>query len=98
MENNLAKTLGLAFISKNLVVGQDNINKLNYNKIKVIIYANDLSEKYLRFLKNTTEDKEIVFKEVEVDLLPTALGIKNAKICAVTNKAFSRKIIELIKE
>lgn len=98
MESKLEKTLGMAYISKNLIVGQDNINQLNYNKIKVIIYQSDLSLKYLKFLKNTTEGKDIIFYEVAQGVLQRAIGIKNAKIVCLTNKPFSKKIIDLIKE
>lgn len=102
MNSKLEKTLGMAYISKNLIVGQDNINSLNYKKIKIVIFQEDLSEKYLNFLKNTIEnvvdDHKVIFHQVENGLLTRAIGIKNAKIVCLTNKPFSKKIIELIKE
>lgn len=103
MNSKLEKTLGMAFISKNLIVGQDNINMLNYKKIKVIIYQEDISAKYLNFLKNTIsnaleDENNVIFHEVEKEVLTRAIGIKNAKIVCLTNKPFARKIIELIKE
>lgn len=98
MKDKLAKTLGLAYISKNLVLGQDNINKLNFNKLKVVIYQSDLSEKYLSFLKKVNTEREIKYIEVEEGFLAETLGIKNAKICALTNKAFTKKVLEMSGE
>ena len=94
MKSKLDNTLGMAFISKNLFVGQDNINKLNFNKLKVVLYDEEISEKYINFLMKVNSERKIKYYKLNRDVIANAIGIKNAKVCAITQKSFAKKIIE----
>lgn len=98
MNNKLASTLGLAYISNSLHVGQDNINRLNYNKLKIVIFDKTISKKYIEFLKKINSERDIIFYEVDENFISSSIGIKNAKLCAITKKSFTKKVIEIIGE
>ena len=75
------------------------LDKIKFNKAKLIVVANDASDNTKSKFSNICEDKAIPFFEYGNKLeLSRAIGKDNKTVFAVLDKNFAESIIKMLKD
>ncbi len=92
-------TLGIAYISKNMVLGQDDVvNSIRKNKVALVIISNDSSDNTKKKLWDKCKYYNIKIIEVNDEgQLAKSIGKKKIKVMGIKNKKLADKIYEQIK-
>ncbi len=94
--NNVLSLLGLARKSGNLTIGETLCEEgIKSKRVSLLIIAEDLNETTQYRMKRLCESESVVYKVFSnKESLSKAIGKDNYGLFGVTNKKFSRAIIE----
>lgn len=100
MKDKIYTMLGFAQKSGNLVTGENTCEiYLNKRKISLLIISDDASENSKKKFVGKCEAQGVNYRVFgNRDEISHSIGKSNRPIVGVTNKKFSRKLIELIDE
>lgn len=96
----IKRLLGLAYRSKNVYLGEYSILKeIKKNKVKLLIFSNDISEKSKFRIMCTINNKNISYETIPMKKndLGEIFGKKITTCLAVTNKDFADGIMKYIR-
>ena len=100
MKDKIYNMLGFAQNSGNLVTGENTCEiYLNKGKVTLLIISHDASDNSKKKFINKCENLGVTYRIFGTrDEISQSIGKFNRPIVGITNKKFSRKIIELIDE
>lgn len=90
--------LGLAFRAGKCIVGEELIVKeIRKGKIKLLLYANDISKQTEKKLLNTCQTYNVVHMKVgDREEISRAIGKHDRVAVAITDSGFAKKFKELL--
>lgn len=94
--NNVLALLGFARKSGNLVMGETLCTEgVKSKKVSLLLIATDINETTLKRMITLCESENVTYKQCFTKAeLSTAIGKSNYGLFGVTNKKFSRAMIE----
>ena len=96
MNDELLQLLGLIYKAKKLVLGEEILN--NLKKVKVMIIADDISEKSrLRYEKKANSYQIPIINGFDSKQLSEALGKNNVKTIGIIDEGFAKTALNKIK-
>jgi ribosomal protein L7Ae-like RNA K-turn-binding protein len=96
--NNVLSLLGLARRAGDLLIGESLcVEGVRSKKISLLLIASDLNETTQNRMKTLCESESVTYKVFsDKEALSKAIGKSNYGLIGITNKKFSRAIIEKI--
>lgn len=96
--NKVFRLLGLATRAGEIAFGTESvIDTINRKKAKLVIIAQDASDRTKRNLQKVAEEKDIPFRIYgDIESLSKSIGKDNKAVIAIKNSNFSNEIINLI--
>lgn len=97
--NKAYSTLGIAYISKNLVLGQDEvINAIRKQRISLVLISSSSSMNTQKVVSDKCKYYEVNFLIINDNMqMAKAIGKKNIKVLAIKNKKLANNIYNQIK-
>ncbi len=94
--NNVLSLLGLARKAGNLLIGETLCEEgVKSHKVSLLIIAEDLNETTQSRMRKLCEEESVGYKVMSTkEALSKAIGKENYGLFGVTNKKFSRAILE----
>lgn len=91
-------TLGLAARARKIVTGEELIIKnIQKNRVKLVLLANDISERTKKTLTNKCDYYEVPYIEVDNrERLGQAIGKNERVAVAIIDQGFAKKIASLL--
>ena len=91
--NKVLNTLGLAYRAKKVVFGDEILD--NFNRVKLLIIASDISEKSRKRFLSKCEYYNVDFiDEFNGDEISKALGKNNIKTVGIIDEGFRKSLLK----
>ena len=91
--NKVLNTLGLAYKAKKVVFGDDILD--NFNKVKLLIIASNISDKSrIRFLNKCEYYNVDYIDEFSSEEISKALGKANIKTVGIIDEGFKKPLLK----
>ncbi len=91
---NRFQIFGLIYISKNMIIGQENVvNKIRTKQLQLVVISNVASDNTKKMIRDKCKYYEVELIEIEDNgAIEKSVGKKNLKVLAITSSGFAKKI------